>query len=401
MNEIVVSEAYSASNLGDLELVRQSVNVVSATTDSDFYLVAVHPDSFPDLGQRLALPRIFDRLEYRKRSGAARAALIMSWGLRLAVLSFIAIVPSLSARRRLAGLFPNAAVRAYARSRRVVAVGGGYIGDQYRAETLLVAWTWWWSCRVVGQVETMPISYEIDNPRLGRVFARLAKNVTMSARDSASHRRMATHGLEARLIPDLAFLNARPSAGSVSGGHEPDRYFVSLVGRDYLDPRQLDRVVDNVVATLERAGASSVGLVAMHAPLGNSGIGADWEALDVLAARLRSADIGSSRVVVDSYGELIDVLAGGRALIAARMHAGIAGLCAGLPVMLLAYEDKHFAMARDRGLEQHCIDIRSERELFVNCFGRTMATDASVFANSASEAKRHVQRAFGPGAARA
>ncbi|WP_457208546.1 polysaccharide pyruvyl transferase family protein, partial [Nocardioides sp. P5_C9_2] len=200
----------------------------------------------------------------------------------------------------------------------------------------------------------MPISCELSTGRTGRIFAALTSAVQLTARDSRSQERFKALGLASRVAPDLAFLNASSNPSSKAS----EALFVSVVGTDYLD----DKEMGSVVANLSRAisafpRGTSVGLVAMHATLGGTHVGADVGALVRLEEALELKGFHTFYVEVQTYGELCRALAGGRGLIAARMHAGIAGMCAGIPVALLAYEEKHFALAQDRGLSQYCISI--------------------------------------------
>ena len=68
----------------------------------------------------------------------------------------------------------------------------------------------------------------------------------------------------------------------------------------------------------------------------------------------------STAATPSSYQDLCSLLADdARLVVTARMHAGIAALCAGVPVVFLGYERKHKALLEMLGREDLYVDFES------------------------------------------
>lgn len=402
MTHVIVSEAYSPSNLGDRELVFRTLDYVRTHYGQEAAcLLAVDSDGFRQhLWPMPVQVRLFDRLEALGAARMRRAVVALRWSLRLLSMSFLALWGCRLAASPIADRWPGLSEtgRAYLRADRVVAVGGGYLGDQYVAESLLTLWTWWWLGRLGVPVETMPISIEIRSRAMSLVFRILARRVRLRCRDTASCDIVRGAGLSCDYVPDLAFLNAGKYLPKQDASPDAEFVAVALVGSDYLSPAESARLRQQLVVGLTSSvGVDvSVRVVSMHGPLGNSHVGGDegesTALLELLAAQgIQDAD----HIRAQTYAELCHALSGARFLIAARMHAGIAGLCAGVPVGLLAYEDKHAALYRDMQLLDFVMPIRGTQRGVDQLIGRLIDAKPSSFAELARMMRDQVVASLG------
>lgn len=106
-----------------------------------------------------------------------------------------------------------------------------------------------------------------------------------------------------------------------------------------------------------------VQVLVMHAALPGGSAGHDQEAADYLRSLdgdMQEVPVGARR----SYRHLVDYLAQTPTLvISQRMHAGIAGLCAGARVVLIGYERKHAALYADMDLREFYLDFKDIHSL--------------------------------------
>jgi hypothetical protein len=94
------------------------------------------------------------------------------------------------------------------------------------------------------------------------------------------------------------------------------------------------------------------------------------------------------------FSDLVDQLSMCRMLISARMHAGIAGLCAGIPVGLLAYEEKHHALFEDLRLANYVTSVRRPGDL-PRLVGRLDVADPEAFAHAAISGREALAARYG------
>ncbi|HWU12824.1 MAG TPA: polysaccharide pyruvyl transferase family protein [Caulobacter sp.] len=380
---LLITEAYSASNIGDLELVRRSIEIAQKKyPNRPSVCLAVDPGSFGDMfpDVRFVTP-IFSRLKYLKSKGPARLGLAASWAATIAALSLTGLLPRSAARACAAKLaaakIVDPAIRFYLEAPNVVAVGGGYLGDQYVKHTVLTMWTWWWAGRVGCAVETMPLSVEIEKPAL-RNLAKATRHVQWRVRDQSSADALAKADVPHVLLPDLAFLNV---ASEAARPREPrEGVMVALVGSDYLSPDESQTLSAGLAGALVNNYPDvPVTLLSMHRPVAGTHVGGDQAASDALIDVLAKSGKAASKVNAEVYDDVCNLCAGSDAVISARMHAGIAALCGGAKVALLAYEEKHFALMRDLGLSEFVVDIRASADQIEQMVSRLKAADRSVF----------------------
>ncbi|WP_238556730.1 polysaccharide pyruvyl transferase family protein [Gordonia terrae] len=386
MRSILVSEAYSASNIGDAELVSRTLEYAKGL-GSPVRCLAVDPESFArvlDADVHID-ERLFPRLRLLKAEGSARAGIAARWIAQAALMTFLAAMPVSIARaltRRAVDmhLVPHSAVY-YLQAKRVVAVGGGYLGDQYVKESLMTLWTWWWSGRIGAAVETMPISVEIRAPYLRLAVRFFARHVTWRVRDSSSAQCLLRCSVKADTVPDLAFANyRRPKSKRTS-------IVLALVGSDYIDLSQVDRLVNGLASAIALLGDQRpVVLVTMHSSLSGTSVGGDRVAAERLKSALSAQGLLNVEIAsVSSFDEVCGLCESADLVISARMHAGIAALCSGARVGLLAYEEKHYTLMRDLGLSDFVIPVTAAQSEIVDLVDRLLKTDERPFTTAASE----------------
>lgn len=392
---VLVTEAYTPNNLGDLELVARTYEAAARWhSDEDIVVVAVDPGGFSRARPSWRVePKLFPRLDVTQRSAIATAKTLLRWALQCSAMSLLVLLPGKVARHAIrvgsrARLWSGSA-RIYCSASNVLAVGGGYLGDQYAKETVLTLWTWWWAGRLGASVVTMPISVEIHGRGLKLLLRVLGRRVKWTVRDRASQEAVRSVGLRCDYAPDLAFQNLGPV---ISGTRRREGVLICPVGRDYLHDDDIRRIHSHlsagVSATLKPG--TPVGLIGMHRRVGDTSIGGDdasvRELADCLSAQGYPVEVHAPR-------EYKDVLAAAwqyEAIVSARMHAGIAGLCAHAKVGLLAYEEKHGALFSDMGLQDYVIEIRANENDYTQLFQRLSRANAADFLRPSEEHARRL-----------
>ncbi|MFJ3304688.1 polysaccharide pyruvyl transferase family protein [Streptomyces sp. NPDC086549] len=373
----LITEAYSGHNLGDRELVLATVDVVhEAHPSMRPVVVALEPETFRDaLLHADVLPRLFDRRRLAEATAVRRACMLAAWGVFVLV-ETVLVASRTPARlrrpvaRRLLGASALRTYDAYCRAGRQYAVGGGYLGDRYVKESALTLWTWWWAVRRGVPVATMPVSVEAQGPTMKRLLRGLLPGVQVAVRDESSESVLRGLGLRCRRFPDLAFRNAfrpaelRPAAG--------DRCVVFPVGSDYFD-EALWRARWPEVCEAAEAEGLPLSAYAMHEPIRGALAGHDSEVVDLLVERH-----GAKRLAgVASYQDLCAVIGKeARLVVTARMHAAIAALSAGVPAVVLGYEEKHRTLMQLLGLADLYIPLdRASRPTVARAMSTALALD--------------------------
>ena len=373
MKKVLITDAYSASNLGDAELVLQTLKVVKRRGPTRAHVQAVDTASFAAIlldGETIG-EKLFPRLDYLSASKRARMLVVAKWGIQAIFWTAVCLLPGEQNRRRVLMAAGTRTLKRMLEHESAVAVGGGYLGDQYWKDSLLTAFSWWLLIRSGIPVETMPLSVEFSAGWKGHLWAQLVKRVKFRARDRASVGVLQSLGLRAEELPDLAFYNAgtrRPqSSPRVS-------LAIALVGRDYLTAEQVEDLVYAVSAGCRSVGVFHVGVISMHRSIQGTDVGCDDAASDRLRAGLDAEGIVATSISVRNYRELCMEVQGYTAVVSARMHAGIAGLCADIPVGLLAYENKHTAMFADMGLSEVVVPITAPLDVIEALLARLIAS---------------------------
>ena len=256
MNRVVVTDAYSASNLGDLELVQATVDHVVCRAGGkveDLVVLAAEPHSFANRLGIAVKPKLFSREIYVASRRLARLTWLARWGV-------VILAYSLAPRRgfciadRLLSDDQRSTLETLKSCDMAVAVGGGYLGDRYLKESFLTMWTWWWLGRQHKPVETMPLSIEAQGQAM-RLLLRLGSRVQWRVRDQASLDVLRRSGLEGSLFPDLAFRSTRLERLETDNGSVAEPAIVIVpVGSDYFERAVWEGQLASVVQALKGQG---------------------------------------------------------------------------------------------------------------------------------------------------
>lgn len=382
--KVLVTDGYSASNIGDLELVAKTVLVCRQRyPDADLVCVATDPDSFLGHVDVEMRESVFSRLSYVHAGAIQKVAFIVRTVAVIAIVSMAALLGKRVLTTCIAGLSPASRsakrLAAYAGADRVIAVGGGYFANAYLKHSFLTLWVWWIAGKLGAVVETMPVSMEINRGWFKPVVRLLGGSVKWRIRDTHSQRMLTACGLAAPLVPDLAFLNF----GAVNlddPGARRKAILLAPVGGDYLNPAEAADLFEGVAAMIREVFPEhEVFLLAMHSSMQGTHIGGDMLAATQLGDALTRHGKTSRIVAATEYAEVVALCGEMDVVISARMHAGIAALCAGARVGLLAYEEKHTALMGDLSLGTFAIPIRASAKEILELGRRLSASSRDDF----------------------
>jgi polysaccharide pyruvyl transferase WcaK-like protein len=370
MTDLIVTlvDAYTPKNVGDLELVEASLDAAEQRIGAVTNVIALDAEGFEAALGRACIPRPLNRLRLKKQTRSQRMRSAASFVLSYAIAFVLGQRYGAAVRRfRILRTMDSAPLAALVDSDYIIAVGGGYITDESWQEGVLTLLLWRLGLRGGAKVETLPISVEVTKSFLKRTVKLLGRRVRWTARDSATVKTLASLGLSAPLVPDLAFRNFPTGASNV----ERSGLLLCPIGSDYLTPGEVVRHLEGLVEIAVFAQTSDPTIVVkvfvMHRQLAG-GVGNDEVVAENLCAELRLRGVPSEPIVVESYTRLLELLGKSSALVSARMHAGIAGLCSLTPTLLLGYQIKHGAMMSDMGLSAYCIDISGSPATYLTAY---------------------------------
>lgn len=364
-----------ALNVGDAAILEGTIAVLRRALGDDVDVVvfdkaaAAASRYFPWATFRQAL---FSRpaAGWRRRLSAwgwgHRVRRFDAWRLRL-VARWLGSAPALA--RRLLSAEARADLEAYRSADLVVSSGGTYLVEKYGLEPPILDYelTLALGRPLVFFTQSLGPFRDPDNRRrLGRIF-REAR--ALLVRDAPSQAHLEELGVPAYRVlrcADAAFALARDPAPS-GDSDRPPRIAISV--REWRHFRTTDpaegqrRYLDSVaalVARLVRERDASVVFLSTCQGMPEYWTDDSQAALEI-AGRLRE-DV-ARRVEVDREArgprELIDAYAGFDAVVATRMHAAILALCAGTPVLPIAYEFKTRALFEGMGLGEWVTDIEA------------------------------------------
>jgi polysaccharide pyruvyl transferase WcaK-like protein len=347
----ILTEAYSPRNLGDAELVRRSAECAHTWGYDAVDCLATDIEGFSAVREldRIA-PRILSRAEWHSRRRVSRFIWLGAEIISMTALVIIASTFKDSNKRRESCRNVSRLLRRkwsiVFEADVLLPVGGGYLGDAYAKETVIALLQYWILGRCGTPVVTMPISIaSLDSKVLRRAVRATSKGVIWHAREEYTLHLLDSIGASVRLVPDLAWLNARRTATRTGTGSVA----IAPVGRFYALPQ--DDLVSRLGMILDdpQFDHEKISIVAMHRSGGSTLDGGDEKAGESLMKRVRPGQV-FSRVNASSYSELLDFLEGVDLLLTGRLHAAIASACVGLPASVVAYEPKHAGVLRLAGL---------------------------------------------------
>lgn len=395
---VAIVEAYSPDNLGDAELVRQSIRVVRRRwPEAEVDVIALDVDGFSSrFPHERFHTRVFDRKALRRLAPSGQLRRLAAWAIQITLVTAVAISFPGPWGRRIAGnihLGGGLSWQVLLKSSRVVAVGGGYLGNQYIEESVLTLWLWWVLSRLGIPVSSLPLSVSDARGPLFVAFRLFGRRVHWVAREEYTSDVLASMGLSAEVCPDLAFLRASDTADEL----RPGGVLVAPVGTTYLSPVELESVLDRIAKSIHEhpGGPHKVSIACMHSARGQLGEGGDDVAASLLAEALMACGVEALVVDVHDFDDIMSLARVSSLTIACRMHAAIAAVCAGCPTAVLGYEPKHAAVFALVGLEDVCIDIRSSQKAIGDLLEHVAMMDRHAVHSAALEAGRRVDEWIG------
>lgn len=359
--KVVITDAYSPTNIGDGELVRLSINSVRSRFTVDPVVLCTDKDGFESSSGFAGAKFVYkplSRVLWRRRRGMSRFVLL----LRDASAIVIGLMVSSSPidRRTKKSLLGRTAVllnvpwlKEVSEADVVVGVGGGYLGDKYLRESLMTLAIFRIAFRIGAKVETMPVSISsASDSRLRFALRAFGQGVAWRSREKTTHNILVSMGLDSHCVPDLAWLNASTHY------EEPKKFSLVLapLGSDFYDQGvgTEPKIWRHVKAHIEglRAG-DRIGLIAMHYWDGLLQDGRDDEECKRLQHWIleHNPQVDVEILTMQSYPEVLQTMAAAEIAVCERLHAALAGLATGTPTKVVGYEPKHRGVLELAGLD--------------------------------------------------
>lgn len=355
---IGVLHAYSRTNAGDGLLVDLTLDRLArcGVTADDVLLVALDPDSFPEVPHRVAM-------------GARGRGL--AWELVPAAARGLEVSASAALRRPVGEL-----ARRLAACDALVAVGGGYLRAVDATSSIGTTLNHLPQLLAAGRSgrPTMYLPQSIG-PLRGPVGAAVRRGLraldAVCVRDPWSAADLAGHA-NVRRLPDLAVLDLAESFDKVRRVEPGGR--VGFVARQ-----------------VGHATGYEGALRAVATGLGDRAV---W-AVQTAGDRTKSDAVHYERLGIAPGGGLVELLET-RALsvvVSVRLHGALMALRAGVPAIHLAYDRKGPAAYGDLGLDEWCLDVRQVSAGALGHLVESLAADPAPYwdriAAQAGELVRH------------
>ena len=359
---IGILHAYSRTNSGDGLLVDLTLERLArcGVDTTDVVLVALDPDSFPEVPHRAGIGTRGRGLAWELVPAAGRAA---------------ALGASAALRRPLGAL-----AHELDRCDALVAVGGGYlravdltssVGTAINHLPQLVA-------AARGRVPSLYLPQSVG-PLVGPVGAAVRRGLAqidaVCVRDPSSETELAGLGGVHR-IPDLAVLDMAERSDEID--RVPRGARVGFVARQVGHAAGYEQEV--------RAVADALGERAV------------W-AVQTAGDRTKSDAVHYQRLGLTAGGALVDLLSQRElsVVVSVRLHGALMALAAGVPAVHIAYDRKGPATFADLGLEDWCLDVRTLDRTWLRAAIDEVAADADVYwdrfaarAGALVESSRHL-----------
>lgn len=320
---IGVLHAYSRTNSGDGLLVDLTLERLArcGIAASDVLLVALDPDSFPEVPHRVAV-------------GARGRAL--AWELVPAAGRSVAAAASVAARRPFGALAGELAA-----CDALVAVGGGYLRAVDATSSIGTALNHLPQLALAARAP-VPSLYlpQSIGPLKGPIGAAVRRGLrfvdAVCVRDRWSAADLAEQPNVFR-VPDLAVLELAEQVDQIAP--------VGAGGRVGVVARQVGHAVgyeDHLLRLADELGDRAVWVV------------------QTTGDRSKSDAVHYERLGVTAGGSLVDLLATRdlSAVVSVRLHGALMALRAGVPAIHVSYDRKGPAAFGDLGLADWCFDVR-------------------------------------------
>lgn len=341
---IGILHAYSRTNSGDGLLVDLTLERLArcGVEAADVVLVALDPDSFPEVPHRAASGTRGRGLTSELVPAAGRAA---------------ALSASAALRRPL-----GATARELARCDALVATGGGYLRAVDTTSSIGAALNHLPQVLAAAR-SRVPSLYlpQSVGPLVGPVGAAVRRALAgidvVCVRDPWSAADLAALPRVQR-IPDLAVLDLAERAEAI--GRVPRGGRVGFVARRVAHAAGYEQQV--------RAVADDLGAQAV------------W-AVQTAGDRTKSDAVHYERLGLTPGGSLVDLLAARElsVVVSVRLHGALMALAAGVPAVHLAYDRKGPAAFGDLGLDDWCLDVRSLDRAVLRAAVDGLVADATAY----------------------
>lgn len=357
---VVISDAYSPTNVGDGELVRLSIESVRTRYGSHPVVLCTDKQGFESDQAFAGSEFVFkplSRVRWRGLNAMRRASMVVGDAVGMALALLVAIAPGPThARRRVISLIGQVCrlpwLLKVGQAEVLVAVGGGYVGDKYLRESLMTLSLFRVAASVGAAVETMPLSISSANNRILRfALRRFGRNVQWRSREQTTHEILSNQELQTECVPDLAWLNAHEKYDAT----QTTALVIAPLGSDFYGAleEQQPKVWPHIKTHIEGLNAGAqVSLIAMHYWDERLKDGRDDQECERVAALIKEANPALEVAVLrlKSYEEVLGHMASAELAVCERLHAALAGLAVGTQTKVIGYEPKHRGVLEMAGL---------------------------------------------------
>lgn len=359
--KVLISDAYSPTNVGDGELVRLSIDSVRSRYGVNPTVLCTDKLGFES-------DRVFAESEFvfkplsRVRWRTLNTRLKLSMLLKDTAGMILGLVGG-----SLPGSFETKRSRVRAAARMmglpwllhvseadaVVGVGGGYLGDKYLRESIMTLALFRIAASIGTTVETMPLSVSSANRTALRLALKIfGRNIHWRSREATTQKILVSMGLRTDCVPDLAWLNASRDYPAT----KTTALVVAPLGSDFYGaqgakPPKIWSYVRKHIEEL--SSGESISLIAMHYWDERLQDGRDDQECERVAELIREVNpyVQVNILNVRTYDEVLKHMAGSRLAVCERLHAALAGLAVGTQTKVIGYEPKHRGVLELAGLQ--------------------------------------------------
>lgn len=341
---IGVIHAYSRANAGDGWLVDETLRRLrrAGIGPDDVLLVALDPDSFPELSRRRGVGARGRGLGWELVPAAGRAA---------------SLTTSALVGRSIGGL-----ARQLAGCDAIVAVGGGYLRSVDVTSSVGTMLNHLPQVVFAGRagVPSLYLPQSIGPLRgpVGQAVGRALRRIdAVCVRDRWSHAELA-HLENVHSVPDLAVLDVAERWDEMQVAETGGR--LGIVARDVGHAAGYE---DHLRSLSERLGDQAV-----------------W-AVQTTGGPTKSDAVHYQRLGVTAGGNLVAMLEERElsAVVSVRLHGALMAIGAGVPAIHLAYDRKGPTAYADLGLEDWCFDVRSLDPAALNAAVKELLADPQPY----------------------
>lgn len=359
--KVLVSDAYSPTNVGDGELVRLSIDSVRSRYGVSPTVLCTDKLGFESdkvFAESDFVFKPLSRVRWRTLSRRHKFSMLLkdSAGMLFGLIGGALPGSSETKCSRVYGaarLLKLPWLLQVSQADAVVGVGGGYLGDKYLRESIMTLALFRIAASLGATVETMPLSVSsASRPALRLALKVFGRNVHWRSRENTTHRILTSMGLRTDCVPDLAWLNAANDFSTV----KRTALVLAPLGSDFYGAQgdSVPKIWPYIQAHIEQmAPGESICLIAMHYWDDRLQDGRDDQECERVAELIRNVNpfVNVDLVGVRTYDEVLKQMAGARLAVCERLHAALAGLAVGTQTKVIGYEPKHRGVLELAGLQ--------------------------------------------------